>query len=262
MTSIRITIISIILIILTSFVINNNAEAGVFAISSHNADSCIAFVHQKKTDTINDFSQLHTTEYLIKNNTLDTVYIKSITCQASDQMPIYKHKYLLPGQMDTLKIVSNFKYLKTYNSAGTKQIRRTSIIETDNCKQTLEMIFYVNITEVENIRTNKTIYKTNDSLVIISNGYFSADGSCIPKLYWGLEKPEDNIWKQAFDLKAKPKMCCGPGSYRFVNQNDSIAIFSLKKVLNYFTLFEKGTYRVYTLNEDHQLVYSNVFTHE
>ena len=176
MTSIRITIISIILIILTSFVRNNNAEAGVFTISSHNADSCIAIVNQKKTDTINDFSQLHTTEYLIKNNTLDTVYIKSITCQASDQMPIHKHKYLLPGQMDTLKIVSNFKYLKTYNSAGTKQIRRTSIIETDNCKQTLEMIFYVNITEVENIRTNKTIYKTNDSLVINSKGYFSSDG--------------------------------------------------------------------------------------
>ncbi len=97
---------------------------------------------------------------------------------------------------------------------------------------------------------------------MISNGYFSSDGSCIPKLYWGLEKLEDNIWKQAFDLKAKPKMCCGPGSYRFINQNDSIDIFSLKKDLNYFTLSEKGTYRVYASNEELQLVYSNVFTHE
>lgn len=259
MTTIRITII---LIILTSFVRNNNAEVVVFNNTSHKADSCLAIICQKKIDTINDCRQLHTTEYLMKNNTLDTIFIKSITCQASGQMPIFKHKYLLPGQIDTLKIVSNFKYLKTNNSAGTTQVRRTAIIETVNCKQTLEMKFYFNITQIENIRTNKTNYKSNDSLVIISNGYFSSDGGCIPKLYWGLEKLEDNIWKQAFDLRTKPKMCCGPGSYRFINQNDCIAIFSFKKDLNYFTLFEKGTYRVYTFNEEYQLVYSNMFTYE
>ena len=225
-------------------------------------DSCLAIICQKKSDTIYDCRQLRTTEYFMKNSTLDTIFIKSIRCQASDQMPIWKHTYLLPGQIDTLKIVSNFRYLKTNNSAGTTQVSRTAIIETDNCKQTLEMKFYFNTTQVENIRTNKTNYKTNDSLVIISDGFFSSDGGCIPKPYWGLEKLEDKIWKQAFDLRTKPKMCCGPGSYRFINQNDCIAIFSLKEDLNYFTFFEKGTYRVYTFNEDDQFIYSNIFTYE
>jgi hypothetical protein len=66
-------------------------------------------------------------------------------------------------------------------------------------------------------------------------------------------------WEEEVDLRLKAKNTSGRGHQLFSNQKEAIALLGGKESVDLYTFSRKGTYRIYTYNENNQLIYSNMF---
>ena len=177
-------------------------------------------------------------------------------------MPVWNARYILPDQTDTFKIISDFSYLKSGTADGITQITRTSEIETNLCKQTLKLKYYVTNNRIESIRTDKLTYRAKDTLFLIAHGMLYTHGDCKPQVHWGIEKLENTNWVNLVDLKFKGKNTCGPGHYEFKKQKEAIAILRSEYDADFFPIKAKGIYRFYTWNLQGERINSNQFIFE
>jgi hypothetical protein len=255
------------IVILLSITSMSYGQSSSVEIANNNykiIEDCLSIEKLAKSDTIDDPGNEHICQFKVKNLTKDTIYIKQIFCQASDQMPKWNKTYLLSNQIDTITIVSNFRYLEKANGDPFVIKSRTVKIETSNCEQSFQMKFYVKTFHQEFIQSNMTTYESGDTLIVTSNGLLSSGGSDTPNVHWGLERKTEEGWLKEVDLILKPKNCRGPGHLNFQYYVESISIFNDKNVIdrNYYTINKKGTYRVYTTNYDGKFIYSNEFSYK
>jgi hypothetical protein len=236
-----------------------------FSYEGHASNGCLSIVALQKADTVHNSHKLHTSQFIVKNLTNDTLFVKGVTCQASDQMPKWNKAYLLPKQVDTLTIISNFRYLEKTSDHKFVVKSRTATFETNRCKQSFPMRFYVNTFRHVDISSEKIAYSVGDTLVIISNGYLSNNGSLALKLQWGLERMTEAGWVKEVDLGMKRKICLGPGYMHFRDTQEALAVFTDQAPVagaGLFTIHKLGLYRVYSVDKNGQLIYSNTFSYE
>lgn len=136
--------ISFIIFISVSILLCLCCSAHLQYLSNYNIQQpCLTVIPYSYQDTVVDNNKIQTSIFLLKNNNTDTLHINEIPCQSADQMPIWNIKYLLPNQMDTVIIKSNFRYIINENSTKMFQFKRTAIVVTNKCKQTINMSFHV-----------------------------------------------------------------------------------------------------------------------
>ncbi len=136
--------ISFIIFISVSILLCLYCRAHLQYLSNYNIQQlCLTVIPYSYQDTVVDNKKIQTSIFLLKNNNTDTLHINEIRCQSADKMPIWNIKYLLPNQMDTVIIKSNFRYIVIENSTKMFQLKRTAIVVTNKCKQAINMSFRV-----------------------------------------------------------------------------------------------------------------------
>lgn len=113
-------------------------------------------------------------------------------------------------------------------------------------------------------KTNQLTYQNGDSIVIILNGYFVADGSCDDDIIWGLEsKTKNGEWKIAKDVTHGSIMMCGFGKRQCKREAVIIMVLdsSFPSLPREKALFTPGEHRLTFIKvKSQQLVRSNAFS--